>query len=78
MEPQSNQTTGGASVPYMRLVGNDELEKQRREQRREAESRQAQPHILALSGELRRKWEVAKNAKREAEQDMLRDYRQRN
>lgn len=77
MTPPSNQT-GAASVSYMRLVSNNEIEERREEERRAAEERQNQPHILALSALLRKRWEAAKNAKRDVEQDMLRDYRQRN
>lgn len=77
MTPQTDRT-GSASVSPMRLVSNTEIEQMREDERRAAEKRQGQEHIIQLSAELRRKWEAAKNAKRDIEQEMLRDYRQRN
>ena len=64
---------------FMRVVGNNELDRQSKEESdRALQDRQSEPYILGLSGYLRECWDVAQMAKRPIEYKMLRALRQRN
>lgn len=68
-----------AGLTFLRVVGNDELARQEREDTdRALQARQNQPIILGLTAYLRQCWDVAEMAKRPIEQIMLKAMRQRN
>lgn len=68
-----------AGLTFLRVVGNDELARQEREDSdRALQARQNQPVILGLTGYLRQCWDVAEMAKQPIEQIMLKALRQRN
>lgn len=68
-----------AGLSFLRVVSNDELDRQEEAATREAmQDRQNQPLILGLSGYLRQCWDAARIAKKPIENEMLRALRQRN
>ena len=68
-----------AGLTFLRVVGNDELARQEREDTERAlQARQNQPLILGLTAYLRSCWDAAVMAKRPIERIMLRGMRQRN
>jgi hypothetical protein len=68
-----------AGLTLLRVVGNDELARQEREQiDRELSARQNDPFILGLTAYLRQCWDAARIAKKPIEYIMLRAMRQRN
>ena len=64
---------GATAQPFLRLISNAEIENQRA-----ADQVQHLPLITSLAAEIRREWEVNKRAKREIEEQILKDYRQCN
>ena len=68
-----------AGLSFLRVVSNDELDRQEETATREAmQDRQNQPLILGLSGYLRQCWDASRIAKKPIENEMLRALRQRN
>ena len=68
-----------AGLTLLRVVGNEELARQEREQvDRELQARQTDPFILGLTAYLRECWDAARIAKKPMEHIMLRAMRQRN
>jgi hypothetical protein len=68
-----------AGLSFLRVVNNDDLQRQEQEQTDRALSeRQNEPYILGLAGYLRECWDAAQIAKRPIEYKMLRAMRQRN
>jgi hypothetical protein len=68
-----------AGLTLLRIVSNDELNRQEKALAdRALEERQAQPFLLGLTDYLRSCWDVAQQAKKPIEQEMLRAMRQRN
>lgn len=68
-----------AGLSFLRVVNNEDLERQEQEQVDAALSeRQNEPYILGLTGYLRACWDVSQQAKKPIEYKMLRALRQRN
>lgn len=69
---------GGASAiqPYMRLVGNRELQEREDERREEAEKALSTDAVRGLTGYLQERWTRAKSNKEEMQRMLLRQLRQ--
>ncbi len=66
-------------LSILRVVGNDELVKQEKEQTaKELQERQNRPYIIGLTSYLQSCWDAARQAKKPMENVMLSAMRQRN
>jgi len=66
----AENAVGNAAEPYMRLVGNEELDAM-------AVKPEPTPQLTNLAAHMQTLWEAAKYAKNFVEKEMLMDYRQR-
>ena len=65
-------------LTFLRVVGNDTLAEQERQQDAALQEMQHQPFMLGLQGYVRECWEAARSAKQPVENAMLKALRQRN